>query len=117
MSRFFLFTCICILFFSCKQNDQQLLIGKWQSDDVWYEYFEDNTYNSGRAIIKMVEKYKYTLDEKNKTLNMYTDNPSLTFYLQYQFVHNDTLILNNTMNKTPHYIPFYRVKKDSKAAQ
>ena len=96
---------------ACKQNDQEKIIGKWQSDDEWFEYLSDNTYNSGRATITMVSHFKYTIDAQKKELTMYTDSEKQTYYLKYLFVGNDTLKLNNVLNTEAHFATFYRVKK------
>lgn len=104
---FFLF----LLLAACNVSDEKQLLGKWQSDDEWYEYLSDKTYNSGRAYITMVKGYKYNVDIQKKELTMYTDDANQTYYLQYQFKGDDTLLLNNVLNSKPHFAVFYRVKK------
>lgn len=102
---------LLLLMLGCKISDEKKIIGKWQSDDEWYEYLDDYTYNSGRAYITMVKGFKYTLDMDKKELTMYTDDKNQTYYLQYQFKGNDTLMLNNVLNTQAHFATFYRVKK------
>lgn len=95
---------------ACQQSDSKKIIGKWQNDDSWFEYFEDKTYSSGRAYIEMVKGFKYQIDEQKKELNMYTDIQNQIFYLQYEFRGNDTLLLNNLLNTNQHFVTYYRVK-------
>ena len=102
---------LLLLTLSCQDADDKKIIGKWQSDDEWYEYLDDHTYNSGRAFITMVKGFKYQLDIQKKSLTMYTDDAGQTYYLQYQFKGNDTLLLNNVLNSKAHYVAFYRVSK------
>lgn len=97
-----------LLLMACGKSDEKKILGKWQSDDVWYEYREDHTYNSGRSIITMVRGFKYSIDIKRQQLTMYTDDASQTYYLQYRFIGDDTLQLNNVLNEKPHFETFYR---------
>ncbi len=116
MNKLFLGMFILTLgLYACKpQSDSKKIIGKWQSDDDWFEYFENNSYNSGRAYIEMVKGFKYSIDEQKKELNMYTDDKNQTYYLEYEFVGNDTLRLNNILNTKTHFATFYRVKDKKK---
>lgn len=109
-SRLVFFLGLCF-FVSCKQSDEQRMIGKWQSDDVWYEYLDNKTYNSGRSIITMIRGFKYSINEEKQELTMYTDDANQTYYLQYRFKDNDTLLLNNVLNSKPHFEKFYKVAK------
>jgi hypothetical protein len=94
---------------ACGKSDEKKMIGKWQSDDVWYEYLDNKTYNSGRSIITMIKGFKYSINEEKHELTMYTDDANQTYYLQYQFKDNDTLLLNNVLNSKPHFEKFYKV--------
>ncbi len=102
-----------LLFFmvACKMSDEKKIVGKWQSDDVWYEYLDNKTYNSGRAHLTMIKGFKYTIDIDKRELTMYTDDANQTYYLQYQFKGKDTLLLNNVLNSTPHFESFSRIIK------
>ena len=46
----------------------------------------------------LIEKARYTLDEEQHTLTLYTDNEQSTFYLDYEFRGKDTLLLHNKLN-------------------
>ena len=96
---------------ACSISDEKRIVAKWQSDDVWYEYLDTKTYNSGRGYLTMIKGFKYSIDIEKKELTMYTDDPNQTYYLQYQFKGNDTLLLNNVLNSTPHFEAFSRIKK------
>lgn len=103
--------CFALLLISCKQSDSKKIIGKWQSDDDWFEFVNDSSYNSGKSFITMVKEFKYNINVPQNELTLYTDDEKQTYYLQYQFEGNDTLKLNNILNTTPHFAIFVRSKK------
>lgn len=108
-----------ILFFisislsSCKKSDQEKIIGKWENDQDWFEFFDNHTYNGGKAIITEVKGYKYDLSESDHQLTMYTQDESQSFYLNYSFIGNDSLALTNTLSKSKIPVIFVRVKKEN----
>lgn len=106
-----------ILFLACNKEDKKILIGKWQSDRDWFQYFEDGTYNSGKDDFQMVTGYKYTLDKNKKELTMYTKSTEKTFYLKYKFLGNDTLAVRNILSTDTTDVKFYRVKESKKEEQ
>jgi len=105
-----LLLCISAFMYGCKKKDEDIIIGKWQSDRDWFEYKKDKTYSSGKDDMKMVDNFKYTMDDEKKELNMYTDMKSKTFYLRYEFKGNDTLAVRNVMSTDTTMIHFIRVK-------
>ncbi len=110
--RFFigiLFLCLA----SCKQSDNKLIIGKWQNEQDWFHFKNDTSYNSGKEMIKMVDNFKYTIDSKDKALNLYTNDKNSTFYLHYEFIGTDTLAVYNLMSSNKRLIKFYRVKEET----
>lgn len=96
---------------SCQTKDHDKLIGKWENEQDWFEYFSDSTYNSGKAMITMVKGFKYNLDEKDHALTMYTDKDNQTFYLHYDFIGNDTLAIYNKLSSNQSPVKFYKVHK------
>ncbi|MBK7691625.1 MAG: hypothetical protein IPJ31_11075 [Bacteroidetes bacterium] len=102
---------VLVFLMACGISDEKRIVAKWQSDDVWYEYLDNNTYNSGRGYLTMIKGFKYSIDIEKKELTMYTDDPNQTYYLQYQYKGNDTLLLNNVLNSTAHFEAFSRIKK------
>ena len=99
-----------IFFILREQSDEKKIIGKWQSDRDWFQFKEDKTYSSGKDMIKMVDHFIYTIDSKNKELNLYTDDKNSTYYLKYQFISNDTLGVRNVMSSNTTLVKFYKVK-------
>lgn len=97
---------------SCKPTDDKLLLGKWQNEQDWFLFKEDKTYSSGKEMIKMVDKFRYTLDKEKKELNLYTNDASSTFYLHYEFLGNDTLAVYNLMSSNKSLIKFNRVEEE-----
>lgn len=113
----FLLFGMIIIFIACNKEDKKILIGKWQSDRDWFQYFEDGTYNSGKDDFQMVTGYKYTLDKNKKELTMYTKSTEQTFYLKYKFFGNDTLAVRNILSTDTTNVKFYRVKESKKEEQ
>ncbi len=103
--------CFCCLLYSCTTSDSEKIIGKWQCDQDWFEFKKDQTYSAGKEFITMVNNFKYTIDTKEKELNMYTDEEQRSYYLKYEFKGMDTLLVRNTMSSNTKMISFYRVKK------
>jgi hypothetical protein len=93
---------------SCKPNDKDLIVGKWQSENDWFIYKNDSTYSSGKFMITMVDHFKYTIDADAHELNMYTNEKDKTFYLKYKFCGNDTLAVRNVMSKDTSWVLFQR---------
>lgn len=93
---------------ACGKKDKERLIGKWQCDQVWFEFFPNNTYNGGTSILTEIKGYSYSLDEKDHSLNLYTKEDNNTHYLSYTFKGNDTLILSNKLNSALHEITYIR---------
>jgi hypothetical protein len=52
---------------------------------------------------------KYVIDAKQKQITFYTNQAGQSYYMNYQFVHQDSLRLQNSLpNSLP--IIFYRAK-------
>lgn len=96
---------------SCSKSDKELIIGKWQSDQDWFVYNENNTYDAGKSVVPMVNGYKYSIDTKAKELSMYTDAEDQTYYLVYEFKGDDTLAVRNRLSSNTKWIYFHRVEK------
>ncbi len=110
----FLFACFLFSFSSCKKSDKELIVGKWKNEENWFDYKNDMTYTSGIASLTMTKPFKYTIDEKTKQLNMYTDLKERSFYLIYEFFSDDTLAVRNVMSSNKTMIKFYRELTESK---
>ncbi|MBL7764643.1 MAG: hypothetical protein JNJ58_00995 [Chitinophagaceae bacterium] len=95
---------------ACQPSDENLLVGKWQSDQDWYEYRADHTYDGGKSVVTLVKNFKYSIDPKAHELNMYTDDKNRTYYLIYEFAGTDTLLVRNRMSSNETMVAFYRVK-------
>jgi hypothetical protein len=106
-----LFFGICVLT-SCQPNDSKLIIGKWQSEQDWFLYKADSTYDSGKFGITMVKNFKYTIDANTHELNMYTDKQDKSFYLKYKFMGHDTLAVRNSMSSDTTWVIFERQKEN-----
>lgn len=107
---FLFFTCI-ILFLACSKPDRKKIIGKWQNEQDWFEYKEDGTYDSGKDFMKLVNGYKYSIDEKKHELTMYTNKEDKSYYLVYEFIGNDTLSVRNILSTNTKMINFFRLKE------
>jgi hypothetical protein len=101
-----------IFFSSCKKHDEETLIGKWECDQEWFEFFPDNTYNGGKSIITEFKKYKYIMSPSEHALNLYTNDGSHTFYCTYEFKGKDTLALINSLDKRKIPAIYIRTKKE-----
>lgn len=103
---------MCIM--SCSPTDEKRILGKWQSDQDWFVFKNDLTYDAGKAIIPMVHGFRYTIDAKEKRLTMYTDKAEQSFYLEYTFLADDTLSVRNSLSTNKNRIIFYKVEEGSK---
>ncbi|MBU3677650.1 MAG: hypothetical protein FGM54_10805, partial [Chitinophagaceae bacterium] len=56
---------------ACSPSPKKMIIGKWQCEQDWFQFHEDNTYDGGKAIITLLNKARYTLDEEQHTLTLY----------------------------------------------
>lgn len=90
-----------ILFFSaCGSKDKEHIIGKWYSEDYWFEFHDETKYSGGRGPIVSQKEQEYSLETGEKKLTFYTDKESESYYLKYELLLPDTLILTNSMNST-----------------
>jgi len=97
---------------ACGKKEDELILGKWQNEQDWFEYKKDQKYSAGKMMLTMVKDFKYTIDTKAKQLTMYTDEANQTYYLIYRFYGEDTLAVRNQMNTdTSKMVKFYRVSK------
>jgi hypothetical protein len=109
-----LFIGICLALLcatSCSEPESKTIIGRWQSEEKWFEFNTDGTYNGGQYIITEVKGYNYVLDEKAHELNLYTGKDDEIYYLHYEFKHPDTLILRNKLNTNQQSATYVRVVK------
>lgn len=97
-----------LLLSACGGKEKQQLIGKWHSDDFWFEFHDETKYSGGRGPITMQSKEDYVLEPSEKKLTFYTDKESESYYLIYEFVGEDTLVLTNSMNTTSVPAKYYR---------
>lgn len=95
---------------SCSSKDKELILGKWYSDDSWFEFQDEKKYSVGRAHIPMKKDMPYVLEPKEKRLTLYTDKESESYYLVYKFKGSDTLVLTNSMNETSRPAIYHRKK-------
>ena len=109
-----LFFALLIFFSACKKSDKKMIVGKWQNEMDWFEYFENGTYDSGKDFLTLLQGYQYSIDEKKNELNMYTNNPDKSYYLKYKFIGNDTLSVRNSLSTDTNMIKFYRVIDNKK---
>lgn len=109
-----LFFALLILFSACKKSDKKMIVGKWQNEMDWFEYFENGTYDSGKDFLTIVQGYRYSIDENKHELNMYTNNTDKSYYLKYKFIGNDTLSVRNSLSTDTTMIKFYRVIENKK---
>ncbi len=93
---------------SCGSKDKKQLIGKWHSEDFWFEFHDDKKYSGGRGPIVSVKEEEYVLETKDKKLTFYTSNQSESYYLIYSFIGEDTLVLTNSMNVTAVPAKYYK---------
>jgi len=98
------------MLWSCgKKNDKERIIGKWQSEQDWFEYRKDMKYSAGKMMMTMVHDFTYSIDENSRELTMYTDEQNQTYYLLYRFVGNDTLAIRNRLSTDTSVVYFVRV--------
>jgi hypothetical protein len=109
-----LFFALLILFSACKKSDKKMIVGKWQNEMDWFEYFENGTYDSGKDFLTIVQGYQYSIDENKHELNMYTNNSDKSYYLKYKFIGEDTLSVRNSLSTDTTMIKFYRVIENKK---
>jgi hypothetical protein len=110
--KYIVLCCLTAMLYSCGKKDEEIIIGKWQSDQDWFEYHQDQTYSAGKMIMTMVKNFKYNIDTKAKELTMYTDEENQTYYLIYRFIGNDTMAIRNRLSTDTTMVKFYRVKKN-----
>lgn len=99
---------VLTLFACVRPDDKQLILGRWESGQDWFDYRADQTYNGGKSVMTMVNGFRYTIDEEKKELNMYTDQEEQTYYLQYRFSGKDTLLVRNRLSTDTHMVAFVR---------
>lgn len=100
-----------VLFFSaCGNKDNELIIGKWNSEDFWFEFHDEEKYSGGRGPLVSQREQDYALEPGEKKLTFYTDKESESYYLKYEFFGTDTLELTNSMNSTSVPARYYREK-------
>ena len=109
-----LFFALLILFSACKKSDKKMIVGKWQNEMDWFEYFENGTYDSGKDFLTIVQGYQYSIDENKHELNMYTNQSDKSYYLKYKFIGEDTLSVRNSLSTDTTMIKFYRVIENKK---
>jgi hypothetical protein len=98
-----------LLFFaSCGSQDKKTILGKWHSEDYWFEFHDENKYSGGRGPMINVKKEDYVLEPSEGKLTFYTNQESESYYLIYDFIREDTLVLTNSMNKTSVPAIYYR---------
>lgn len=110
--KYIVLCCLIAILYSCGKKDEEIIIGKWQSDQDWFEYHQDQTYSAGKMMMTMVKNFKYNIDTKAKELTMYTDEENQTYYLIYRFIGNDTMAIRNRLSTDTTMVKFYRVKKN-----
>ncbi len=91
-----------------------MIVGKWQNEMDWFEYFENGTYDSGKDFLTIVQGYQYSIDENKHELNMYTNQSDKSYYLKYKFIGEDTLSVRNSLSTDTTMIKFYRVIENKK---
>jgi hypothetical protein len=102
-------TLLVLTLFACGgPEDKQLILGRWESGQDWFEYRADQTYNGGKSVMTMVNGFRYTIDPEKKELNMYTDQEEQTYYLLYRFSGKDTLLVRNRLSTDTHMVAFVR---------
>ena len=94
---------------ACGKQDEEIILGKWQNEQDWFEYRQDKKYSAGKAMITMVKNFSYSLDSKTHELTMYTDEENQTYYLVYRFIGEDTLAVYNRLSTDTSIIKFHRV--------
>jgi len=99
-----------ILFTSCGSKDKKQILGKWHSEDFWFEFHDAEKYSGGRGPVVSVKEQDYVLESGDKKLTFYTDRESESYYLIYDFIGEDTLVLTNSMNKTSIPAKYYKKK-------
>ena len=98
-----------ILISSCTKTDEQKIVGIWQNDTDWFDIHADKTYNTGTGPMTSYTGLKYVIDAKQKQITFYTNQTGQSYYMNYQFVHQDSIRLQNSLpNSLP--IIFYRAK-------
>lgn len=114
MKRYFLyyFILFCIFAFACNhKTDQQILMGKWQNEQDWFEFISDTTYNAGKDFVTLVHAYKYSIDISTHQLSLYTQHTDKSYYLKYFFSGEDTLLVRNLLSTDTTLVTFVRVKE------
>lgn len=101
---------ICFVISSCGKKDEEKIIGKWQCDQLWFEFHPDQTYSGGTSILTEVKGFKYSLSSSDHELNLYTKEDNNAHYLNYSFRGNDTLVLTNKLSTVKHEIIYVRTQ-------
>jgi hypothetical protein len=110
MKHFITILLATFLFGSCKNADQNKLIGIWQNGSDWFDIAPKNVYSTGTGPMTSYTNLKYDLDEAKHQLTFYTNVSGNTFYMQYKLIGNDSLQLQNSLpNSLP--IVFYKTKQ------
>jgi len=91
-----------------------MIVGKWQNEMDWFEYFDNGKYDSGKDFLTIVQGYQYSIDENKHELNMYTNKSDKSYYLKYKFLGEDTLAVRNSLSTDTTMIKFYRVIENKK---
>lgn len=101
---------LVVLLSSCR-DDRDHIVGRWYHDDLWFEFYDDDTYDGGRDFITEIKHMKYEMLMDKHELYMYTNNRQQSFYLTYKFITKDTLILHNKIDITRTPVMYVREKK------
>ena len=84
--RLSIFILLSFFLIACNSNnDKEHIIGKWYSEDFWFEFHNDATYSGGRGPIVSQKKAPYALQTDEKLLTFYTDDEDESYYLKIYF--------------------------------
>jgi hypothetical protein len=93
----------------CTTSDDKKICGIWQNGMDWFDIAANKTYSTGTGPMTSFTNLKYVMDANKKQITFYTNTDNKSFYMQYSFVGNDSLRLQNCMpNSLP--VVFYRTK-------
>ncbi len=91
-------------------TDEQKIIGIWQNERDWFEFNTDGKYNTGTGPITFNRDLDYKVFSNKKQLVIYTKDNSKTFYMQYKWLHKDSVeLINSIPNAKPQV--WYKVQK------
>lgn len=103
------FIFIFIFLFGCNTaKDKKMLLGKWHSDELWFEFVNDSIYNGGVASFTEIKAQAYLLDEKQKSLSLFTPDKNKVYYLKYKFIGRDSIEFINQMNSSGKGVIYYK---------